>query len=249
MNDTVWADLGKVEVLKLGLQLGAYAEYAVASESQVGHAPKTLPLADAGTLPLVALTSYQALRKTGAGSTWDTGKGKTFTVVITSGSGGTGFVGVQLAKAWGATRIVTAAGPQNAGWLKEMGASEVIDYHSSTIWENLANGTVDVVYDNYGAPGTADLAMPKMKSGGIFIWLPGKGGGKAKHPRKDVTEIDYGLCDSSKHEDLDALASIADKGELKAHVGNWFDLQDIPAAFNLSQHGKAAGKIGVRVAR
>jgi len=63
VNDTVWADLGKAEILKLGLELGAYAEYAIADESQVGHAPKSMPLRDAGTLPLVSLTSYQALPK------------------------------------------------------------------------------------------------------------------------------------------------------------------------------------------
>ena len=60
VNDTVWVDLGKAEILKLGLELGAYA---IADESQVGHAPKSMPLRDAGTLPLVSLTSYQALPK------------------------------------------------------------------------------------------------------------------------------------------------------------------------------------------
>jgi hypothetical protein len=46
VNDTVWANLGKVSLLKLGLQLGAYAEYALADESQVGITPKSIPLAE-----------------------------------------------------------------------------------------------------------------------------------------------------------------------------------------------------------
>ena len=124
----------------------------------------------------------------------------------------------------------------------------MIDYHTGSIWEHLTNNTVDVVYDNYGASGTADLAMPKMKSGGVFLWLRGKGGGKAHHPRKNVTEINYGLCDSSSHADLDALAVLADQGHLQPHVSKWFDLSQIPAAFNESQHGKAVGKIGVQIA-
>jgi NADPH:quinone reductase-like Zn-dependent oxidoreductase len=231
--------------MKLGLQLGAYADFAVADESQVGLAPKAIPLAEAGTLPLVALTSYQALSKT---LPWPTAAGAPWTVVITSGSGGTGFVAVQIAKAWGATEIITAAGPEDGPWLKALGATQVFDYHKGPIWAQLGNGTVDVVYDNYGAAGTADLAMPKMKPGGVFIWLPGHGGGKAKHPRPDVKEINYGLCDASKYEDLDALAALAEKGQLVAKVSQWFGLADIPAAFNQSQHGKAVGKIGISIA-
>jgi len=34
---------------------------------------------------------------------------------VTSGSGGTGFVGIQLPKVWGATKIITTAGPRTHG--------------------------------------------------------------------------------------------------------------------------------------
>ena len=76
--------------------------------------------------------------------------------------------------------------------------------------------------------------MPKMKSGGGFIYLPGKGGGKAKNPRSDVKEINYGLCDSSKHDDLDILGEFISNGTLKANVDQWFELDTIKSAFNAS---------------
>ena len=56
-------------------------------------------------IPLVGLTSYQALAL--AGAPWPEGSNKT--VVITSGAGGTGFLAVQMARAFAAGRIVTAA--------------------------------------------------------------------------------------------------------------------------------------------
>ena len=51
---------------------------------------------------------------------------------------------------------MTAASPSNTELLKSLGADTVVDYHKSSIWAALQNNTVDVVFDNYGAPGTAD---------------------------------------------------------------------------------------------
>jgi len=242
VDDVVWADLGKTWIFRGG-ELGAYAQYAIADEEQVSLKPNGIDIYSAGTLPLVSLTSFQALRMTGI---FQRNKGN-LTVVVTSGAGGTGFTGIQLAKAAGATRIVTAASPGNVKYLESIGATEVVNYHKTTIWDYLDNNTVDIVYDNYGAPGTADLAMPKMKSGGVFIYLPGKGGGKAKNPRSDVKEINYGLCDSSKHDDLDILGEFISNGTLKANVDQWFELDTIKSAFNASIAGHVTGKIGIRI--
>jgi len=243
-GDEVWADLGKSSILH-PIQLGAWAEYAVADESQVGLKSSKHNFTEAASLPLVALTDYQAFKK--AGAPW---KGRSnLTVVITSGSGGTGLPAIQLAKHFGATRIVTAASPRNIELLKSLGATDVFDYHKTTIWKELEADSVDFVYDNYGAVGTADLAMPSLRSGGVFEFLPGKGGAISKKPKQGVTQINYGLCDSSKHEDLDALKAIADVGHLKAVVKQSFALEDILGALNASFSGHAVGKIGIAVAQ
>jgi len=240
VGDAVWADLGKG--LESGtIQLGAWAQFAVADESQVGLKPESLTFTEAATLPLVALTDYQAFKK--AGSPW-TGK-KNLTVVVVSGSGGTGVPAIQLAKAYGATRIITASSPSHAALLKELGATDVFDYHKGTIWEHLTENSVDIVYDNYGAVGTADAAMSSIRPGGVFVFLPGKGGAVSKHPKEGVTQINYGLCDSSKHEDLDALKAIADKGQLKAVVQETIPLHDIVMALNTSFAGHVVGKLAI----
>lgn len=240
VGDEVWADLGKSSLFN-PIQLGAWAEYAVADESQVGLKPSTLNFQDAGSLPLVALTDYQALKK--AGAPW-TGR-RNLTVVITSGSGGTGIPAIQLAKAYGATRIVTAASASHADLLKSLGATDVIDYHKSSLWEALPADSVDIVYDNYGASGTADAAVPSIRAGGVFIWLPGKGGAASKQPKEGVTQINYGLCDSSRHEDLDALAALASAGKLKGVVQHSYALEEIVQALNASFSGHVVGKVGL----
>ena len=96
-------------------------------------------------------------------------------VVITSGTGGTGFIGVQLAKAFGAGSIITStSGAANIALAKSLGATQVFDYKVQDIFDGgaLPDNSVDVVYDNYGAKGTADKAMPKIKPGGVCEWPP-----------------------------------------------------------------------------
>jgi len=240
VGDEVWADLG------LGLggpapELGAWADYALAEESQVGLKPTSMSFAEAGSLPLVALTGYQAFKKVGA--PWN-GRNN-FTVVITSGSGGTGLPAIQLAKAFGASRIVVGASASHTALLKSLGATDVIDYHTSTIWAALTNDSVDVVFDNYGAPGTADAAMPALRTGGAFIFLPGKDGDLSKHPKAGVKQMSFGIVDASPHEDLDALKIIADGGHLRANLEKSVPLEEIVTALNMSSTGHTVGKIGL----
>eukprot|EP01047_Picozoa_sp_COSAG01_P060717 COSAG01_NODE_7485_length_3190_cov_2.884180_4_plen_149_part_00 len=63
--------------------------------------------------------------------------------VITSGTGGTGFIGVQLAKALGAARVVTAtSGAANIALAKQLGADVVIDYKEQDIFDALPDDSV-----------------------------------------------------------------------------------------------------------
>ena len=104
-------------------------------------------LADMGTLPTVAGTSYGALRN--AGAPWSAAAN--VTVLVTSGSGGTGTMAVQMAMALGAARVITAASPSHNDALYHLGASRIIDYHGvRTAYDALADASVDVIWDNYG---------------------------------------------------------------------------------------------------
>lgn len=241
VGDKVWADVGNKG-------LGAWAEYALADEAQTGLAPARLAAADAAVLPLVSLTSLQALRMMGLQPT-AASNCSGLAVVVTSGSGGTGLTGVQLAKACGAAKVITACGPAAQDYCRSLGADVVVDYTKGkqALWDAAGADAVDAVYDNFGAPGTADLAMPSLRAGGVFLFLPGKGGALSKHPKAGVRQIDYGLTDSTRHEDLDALAAIAQAGRLRAHVSQSFALDDAVAALAASAAGKVDGKIGVTI--
>ena len=96
-------------------------------------------------------------------------------MVITAGQGGTGFLLIQLAKAMGAARVITAA--TGAGiatcMTKALGVDLVIDYQKQKLSDVLPANSVDVVVDNLGMPKTADALMPAMRSGGTLLVMEG----------------------------------------------------------------------------
>jgi len=245
-GDGVWADLGK-GIMTNNMQLGAWAEYAVADCSQVGLKPESMSFEDAASLPLVALTNHQAFRMVGAPWADYRTHRENLTVVVTSGSGGTGVIAIQQAKAYGAKQIITSASPRNADLLRSLGATHVVDYHKSTIWDIMEDDSVDIVYDNFGAPGTADDAMRSMRSNGEFIFLPGKQATVSENPKKGVVQIDFGLCDASNYEDLDQIKDLVDAGLLRAVVPESHTLNNIQDVLQSSHAGHALGKIGINV--
>merc|ERR1711988_1720869 len=109
---------------------------------------------------MVALTGVEAL-------TWAAG-GRKFnssnvTVLVLGGSGGTGHVGIQIAKAMGAARVITTCSEKNADFVRSMGADEVIDYHKDDYSEVLPPKSVDMVYDCVVLTATGDKAYPLLK--------------------------------------------------------------------------------------
>lgn len=225
-----------------GVTKGAYAEYAIVICALVAKLGAVDPRA-VGSLPEVSLTSAQALKKTGA--PWDASKN--VTVVVTSGSGGTGFVALQLAKAYGAGTVITATtGVKNTAFVKSMGADVVTDYMKGNIFNFLANNSVDIVYDNYGAPGTADRAMASLKPGGTFIFLPGKNGHLSQHPKAGVKQINFGLMWPSASL-LDELLVLHQAGKLRPYVERTYPLTNVSGAFAESARGRVVGKLAIDI--
>ena len=150
VGDQVWADIGAVTKTAGGKstkELGGYAEYAVALETQLGTKPSLLGWEEAGSLPKVALTSYKALAWY-AGGPWSNKP----TVLVLGGSGGTGTAGIQLAKAMGAGMVITTTSADNFAYCKGLGADWLIDYKTTDWWTKgvIADQSVDVVYDCVG---------------------------------------------------------------------------------------------------
>ncbi len=99
---------------------GSYAEYAVVPSQSVARKPTSLSHVEAAGVPLAALTAWGLVVETAHAH-----EGQR--MLIHAGSGGVGHFAVQFAAYFGAHVTATGSG-RNASWLRELGASVVIDY-------------------------------------------------------------------------------------------------------------------------
>lgn len=102
------------------LGTGALAEFAVVPENAAAIKPANLDFVQAASIPMVALTSWQALKER---AHLQPGQ----KVFIPAGSGGIGTFAIQLAKHLGA-KVGTTTSTDNVALVKSLGADEVIDY-------------------------------------------------------------------------------------------------------------------------
>lgn len=99
---------------------GAVAEFAVVPENAAAIKPANLDFVQAASVPMVGLTSWQALKERANIQ-------RNQQVFIPAGSGGIGSFAIQLAKHFGA-KVATSTSTGNLKWVQALGADNVIDY-------------------------------------------------------------------------------------------------------------------------
>jgi len=125
---------------------GGYAEQVALHERQAIPVPAGMPVADAGAIPEVWLTAWDALVLQG-------GLGPGGTALVHAGGSGVGTAGIQLAKAYGAKVVVTCSAAKVDRCLA-LGADAAVDYRSgdflAVAMEVSGRRGVDVVLDVIG---------------------------------------------------------------------------------------------------
>lgn len=102
------------------LGVGALAEYAAVPEHVAALKPDNLDFVQAASIPMVGLTSWQALAER---AHLQPGQ----KVFVPAGAGGIGSFAIQLAKLLGA-KVATTTSTANVEFVRRLGADEVIDY-------------------------------------------------------------------------------------------------------------------------
>jgi len=214
----------------------------------LGVKPKSLSMLEAGTMPMVALTSYESLSWAAGGAAF----GRNITVLVLGGSGGTGHMGIQLAKAMGASRVITTCSGAHADFVRGLGADQVIDYHKANYYDVLPKMSIDVVYDCVGQAGTGDRAFGLLKEKGRFITLlrPGLSSWSTRLKRPDVHEyapVCIGKC--SQYDRTDKIAALVELGKLRVHIDTTYSLEDVEKAYNHSIAGHTTGKVAIQIVK
>lgn len=119
---------------------GSLAQFIAIDESDLALMPKNLTYSEAASIPLVGLTSWQALLDVA-------GMKPGNRVFIQAGSGGVGTFAIQLAKHVGA-HVITSTSSRNTDFVRSLGADEIVDYKNQKFEEVLEN--IDIVFDTLG---------------------------------------------------------------------------------------------------
>lgn len=237
--------------------IGTFAEFIAIKESAVAIKPATLTMDEAASIPLVALTAWQALVDRA-------GLKAGQKVLIHAGSGGVGTIAIQLAKHLGAT-VATTTGTSNIEWVKALGADTVIDYKTTAFEDVLRD--YDVVLDTQGGK-SLDNSLKVLKKGGKLISIAGAPDpqwAKDTHAnwlltvashllsfniRRKAKQVGVSYSFLFMHADADQLHSIAaliDRGVIRPVIDRVFPLQATKDALAYVAEGRAKGKVVVNI--
>lgn len=125
-----------------GLRTGTIAEFLTVDEKVCTIKPANLTHAQAAAVPLAALTALQCFD---VGRLPSDGSGE---VLVTGGPGGVGTFAIQIAKAmFKAKTIATTASTKKVELCENLGATDVVDYKTTTLSKALKDKKFDVCMD------------------------------------------------------------------------------------------------------
>lgn len=238
-------------------RMGGFAEFVAVSESAVSLKPANLNMEEAASLPLVALTAWQALAEMAKVQPGQK-------VLIQAGSGGVGSIAIQVAKHLGAF-VATTTSTGNVSWVKALGADVVIDYKTQRFESQLSD--YDVVLSGLGGD-VLEKSLHVLKPGGQLISISGPPTPEFAEQlrlswlfRQVVRLISRGIRKKSEHKgvnykflfmrasgaQLAELARLVEAGVIKPVMDRAFALGSTADALAYVAEGRAKGKVVVKV--
>jgi alcohol dehydrogenase len=238
-------------------RIGAFAEFIAVNENDVAMKPKNISMDQAASIPLVALTVWQALVENAKLK-----KGQK--VFIQAGSGGVGTIAIQLAKHLGAT-VATTTSADNFDWVKNLGADVVIDYKTQDFETILKD--YDLVLNSQDEK-TLEKSLRILKPGGKVISISGppdvafaKQIGLSwlmktaisflsRKVRKQAKQlgVEYSfLFMQANGKQLSEIAALIEADVIRPVVDKVFPFEQTNEAMAYVQSGRAKGKVVVEV--
>jgi NADPH:quinone reductase-like Zn-dependent oxidoreductase len=192
--------------------IGAYAEYALASAAMVSRKPASLTYIEAASVPVIAVTAWQAL--------FDQAQLKAGqTVVIHGAVGNVGAYAVQLARRAGVRTIATVA-TDDIPFVRNLGANTVIDYRTQRFEEEVRDA--DAVIDLVGGE-TQKRSFQVLRRGGKLISAVSR---PDQHlAQSHGVEAAFFLVNVTSQY-LAEIAGLVDGGKLRTRVGAVLPLAD-----------------------
>ncbi len=204
---------------------GAAAEYVAVPAGDLAAKPRSISPAETATLPLAALTAWQALVDYAAVEPGER-------VLVHGGAGGVGAFAVQLAAILGAHVTATGRGG-DAAFVRSLGAETFV-----AAGEGALPDQVDVVIDTVGGA-VLDASYGLMRAGGRLVTL---GAPPSQERAKDFGVHAMFFVVAPDPGELAQLAKLVDEGTLRTAVSQTFPLRDGRHAFESAGRPRPPGK-------
>lgn len=232
------------------IESGGYSEYVAVDERVLTPIPKNVDFDQAVALPLQGLSAYHILKTMGRLEPGET-------VLIHAAAGGVGAIAVQLAKIFGAEKIIaTASTDEKLAHAKKMGATHLVNYAEEGWVEKVKELTggkgVDVALEMVGGDVFNQTVKCLAPFGRLVIFGAASGQQATFNPgqlmRKNQSVIGFFLPQIMRNEKLfqqsfNELLGYMASGELVLTIGESYPLESAAHAHQMLQGRKTIGKV------
>ena len=227
---------------------GNCREYTIARTAEMALKPQKLSWVEAATVPLSAITAWQALFEHAGikGLNDPSAKGKK--ALIIAAAGGVGLWLVQLARIAGLEVVAQVGGEKNDKFVRRLGASETVNYRMESLkeWAE-SHGPVDVVFDLLGGK-TLEDAWYCIKDRGILISIVEPPEGRRPEGLKNKVVKNEFFIMKPNGQQLAEISRLLDERQCEAVVDSTWSLEEYEGAFERLDGGHANGKVVIKVA-
>ena len=224
---------------------GWLQQYRVADVTGLVRTPDYLSDVEAATIPCAGVTAWSALAEA------NIGEGD---VVVTQGTGGVSLFAVQLARALGATVILTSSSDDKLKIGSDLGATHLINYRTTPQWDTevkrlTAGRGADLIVE-LGGPATLAQSVHSARAGGTVAVIGVLSGFEmapisvAEVMLNNLRVIGITVGSVRAHAELCELMS---KAAIKPHISHVFDWERLDEALGVMRAGEHVGKIALTV--
>lgn len=211
---------------------GVLSEYVCLPEQGVADMPDGLSFQAAATLPVAALTAYNAVKDLPPGAT-----------MVTLGTGGVSLFAMQIAKSLGNRVIVTSSSDEKLARAKQLGADEGVNYVTHPEWDNevlrLTGGRgADWIVENGGAKTFQRSLAALAPAGRISLLgrLTGVTNGVNLQPLVYKAASVRGIFAGNRQELLEA-ATVIERAGIEPVIDSTHNFANAPQAWNALAKG------------
>jgi NADPH:quinone reductase-like Zn-dependent oxidoreductase len=223
---------------------GMLAEYVALDQQGLVAIPDYMSYDDAASLPCAAVTSWNALMVENLVKSGDS--------VLVMGTGGVSIFALQFARMHGARVIATSSSDAKLARLREMGATDAINYRATPEWDRrvleLTGGEgVDHVIE-VGGPGTLERSLNAVRVGGCVSLIGILGGAGKINPMpvlfKGARLQGIYVGSRAMFEEMNRAMTV---NGVKPVIDRTFPFEQARAAYHHLESGAHFGKVCISV--